>query len=787
MALATGSQFHIQASATTGNVNGAGFNPSNANMMTDLVVDGLSSTNKFADSDVSRGSWTTDSGGTTNLYACINDSSDSTYIKTATPSTASNFTLENMPSDLINVGAVSVTIRCNRASSKGDYLQMGAVQIFKSDGTTPLTSAVVPADSTSITDVVITLPLSGIYDKTSWDGARIRLTSGVGTGGNDINIYKVTVAITYNTVSTTTPTVSSASYNFDANDVGHWLFVKASGYWNERWFPITSVASNKATINVAAGAAQMRYSGEKMATTTSGIANTEAASGGTWTIDYSQSDTAIINGSTDLTCTAASTTVSSATGGFKKTFVGNTMHPTALTGTGALVGWYEIVSWTSATSLVLDRTPTNGVNNITAGTFYIGGAGRLNGLADEFGEMLPAGYRVYVKAGTYVPNASMAITSANCTTTNTGWWIGYTTFVGDSPISSTDQPLFAQGANTWTFGANTNAKYIYATGTGSSVWTAAAAGTYEYCTLRNTSTAAARAAIIPSTALVAYCDLVSQNGNAAAPSGSNAAIRFYYNYIHDSVNGISGSSSTFTMMGNIFANNSTSGHTNSGTTGICIYLYNTFLGRISTPTGIGYNGTGASAPSNRFIGNNFLYNATGLLMTTSMDSNIGLYNNFYGNTTDVTNFSKDITDTAVNPSFTSVGEVSFSNGTITGGTASLTVSGADLSAVVANKCYVRITANTGGTGTFIGNYLITAVDNTTKVLTLNNNAGTSGSATAVTGYIMTGLNFKPASSAANASYKFAGGTNTTLTPAAGAVQPAASTSGMLYLPSLEGL
>lgn len=468
MALATNTQFHMQASATTGNVNGGGFNPSNANMMTDLVVDGLSSISKLPDGDGTRGFWTTDTGGTSNLYACINDSSDTTYIKTATASTSCFFTLADMPSDLINVGAVSVTIRLKHTSSKGDILSMNAVQIFKSDETTPLTSAVIPTSTTTTTDVVITLPLSGIYDKTSWDGARIKLTSGVGSAG-EIQIFEVSASITYNTTAITdTPTVSSASYNFDANDVGHWLFVKSSGYWYEGWYPITSVASNKATINAAIGAVQRRVGGFKTANTVAGLATTQAATGGTWTIDYSQSDAALLT-ATDFAAVGASTTLTSATGGFKKTLVGNFFHQTT-TGTGAfgVVGWYEIVNYTDANTVVLDRTPNSGTASVAC-TGYIGGAARFNALEDAFCEALPAGAKVYIKAGTYVFSSGVTISSGAGTTTDPIVLIGYKTFVGDNPSESADQPLFTLGATIITGNVHTYFKFIYATGTGTSV------------------------------------------------------------------------------------------------------------------------------------------------------------------------------------------------------------------------------------------------------------------------------------------------------------------------------
>src|SRR3990167_5264823 len=127
-----------------------------------------------------------------------------------------------------------------------------------------------------------------------------------------------------------------------------------------------------------------------------------SARGGT---DYSQQDAAQLTG-TDLTCTAASTTITSATGGFTSIMVGNFIHLTALTGTGAIVGWYEIVTFTDTNNVIVDRTPTNGVNNITAGTFYVGGALSLAtaGAAgdDDVFELAAAGggNTFHIKSGT---------------------------------------------------------------------------------------------------------------------------------------------------------------------------------------------------------------------------------------------------------------------------------------------------------------------------------------------------------------------------------------------------
>ena len=142
-----------------------------------------------------------------------------------------------------------------------------------------------------------------------------------------------------NTGNTASPVISSATYNFVAGDVGAYVWVISGTNWNSiSAFPIVSVASNKATLNAAAGA------GFKLNTTTNmyepttvvGVSTVGTPTNGTCGIDYSYLTTAVVNGLTDLTCTAASTTVTSASAPFRRSMVGNIMHNTALTGTGAI-------------------------------------------------------------------------------------------------------------------------------------------------------------------------------------------------------------------------------------------------------------------------------------------------------------------------------------------------------------------------------------------------------------------------------------------------------------------
>ena len=86
--------------------------------------------------------------------------------------------------------------------------------------------------------------------------------------------------------------------------------------------------------------------------------------------DYSQQN-AKNTGSADKSTTDAvgigTTTLTSATANFGTTIVGNIIF---LSGSGATTGWYQVVSRTNSTTVVLDRSPGTG----TGWTMNIGGA-----------------------------------------------------------------------------------------------------------------------------------------------------------------------------------------------------------------------------------------------------------------------------------------------------------------------------------------------------------------------------------------------------------------------------
>jgi hypothetical protein len=574
---------------------------------------------------------------------------------------------------------------------------------------------------------------------TQWHVTATATTGNVnGSGFNPANANMLTDLTTdANTANTASPVCSSASYNFAAGDVGHWLYIKSGTNWTPGWYQIASVASNKATLTAGIGTAQITSLGFKAASTVIGCATVGTPTNGTFTIDYSQGDTAKVNGLADFNAVGASTTLTSATAGFTPVMVGNIFHQTT-TGTGAfgIIGWYEIATYVNATTVTLDSTPNTGTASVNT-TGYVGGAGRFNALEDAYMEMLPAGSNVYIKSGTYTFTGSISVASTLATATNPTVLIGFTSMPGDaSRTSNANWPVFAQGANSIVLGQYQNLQYLVLTGTPATLVTLSfTAKLTKYCKFLNTSTTVNRTALGGSSSgYYQFLELISQNG-----TGLNTLSTAYACYFHDSTSGITGNIASASVINCVFANILTTCFGTSNGTGQNAFYGNTFYGRSSSPTSTGFNPS-ASNPNNHFYNNIFSSLATAILQITSNSlSSDGAYNDFYNNTTDATLYTKNVTDLALDPGFTSITEIAITNGTLTGGTAVLTSSGADFSSVQDNVDFFRLTAQTGGTGTFIANYLITS--HTTTTLTFNNVAGTSGSATSITGYVCTGQNY----------------------------------------------
>lgn len=120
-------------------------------------------------------------------------------------------------------------------------------------------------------------------------------------------------------------------------------------------------------------------------------------SGGT---DYSQQTSP--QASVTDGVTAGSTTITSATAAFTAAMVGNIIYVQG--GTGAVVaGWYQIISRTNATTIVVDRS--TGLTAGTGVTLHVGGCLATPGLACG---VMQSSNTVYIKSGTYVLTTATA-------------------------------------------------------------------------------------------------------------------------------------------------------------------------------------------------------------------------------------------------------------------------------------------------------------------------------------------------------------------------------------------
>lgn len=543
-----------------------------------------------------------------------------------------------------------------------------------------------------------------------------------GAGFNITNInFPTDLAATV--ANTSAPVVTSATYTFVSGDVGNWVYVKSGTHWQAGWYKIASVSAGAATLSAAIGAAVLTITiyGQVTYNTVAGCTSdaTATLSGGTFGVDYSQTDTA--NSSiTDAVSVGSSVTLTSLTAPWTPVSVGNFFHLTT-TGTGAfgLIGWYEIVTYTSAGQVTTDRTTNNGTA-LASGTGQTGGAGRLNGLEDAFNIMLPSASKVFVKNGTYTFSGSVSTNTTNSTSTNASYYVGYNSIRGDTATGS-NRPIFALGANFLTYSQDQMLSNIIITGTSANLLTMGANAVVRNCKITNSSSTTTRVAINTTSNPVYVLDteIISQNGTGY--TSNNFGQQAYGCYIHDSPIGLlcSGASDNITAVSCLIEGCSTVSIRTGGSSGNGIFG-NTISGR-PTKMGIGIDYTASNAPANLAYNNIITNLTTGIQVAIGTAStNISMNNDFFNNTTDVTNWVKDISDLALDPQF--VGCVQITGTTANTSGSVLTDSGANFSTVTDNVDYLHVTS---GTGVTTGCYLITS--HTTTTLTVNNALGSSSS------------------------------------------------------------
>lgn len=559
-----------------------------------------------------------------------------------------------------------------------------------------------------------------------------------------------------NTANTAAPVVSSASYNFVAGDVGNWLYIKSGTNWTPGWYKIASVASNKATLSAAVGSANVvQVTNNRYATNTViGCATVGTPTGGTFTIDYSQSTACITSTSvSDYASVGSSTNLTSVTAAFTPVMVGNLFHlNNAGVGGFGLVGWYEIVSYTNATTVVTDRTTNNGTAMVS-GQGKVGGALSLASSDDAVFELAvssaTASARFFVKGGssiTYTLGGAVQIGAAG----NAVWPCileAYASQRGDRPTAAT-RPIFDGAANGFRIdGANWELQSMIFTGTPASGTNLAnTANTKAYnCKFINTSTTAGRIALsIAANGFFKRCEIISYRG-VAVQSNSSASGNLEDCYIHDSDIGVGTSSgATFNLKNCVISDNVTAAIQNTGALATTAEIKNCTLYGAENKLGLGMNlATGATAV--RFT-NNIVYGfTTGITAADTQAIMYDDYNNYFNNTNDVSaagQWQKGANDIALNPNFTSIAQLTGSTATTSGSV--LTQAAGNFSTVTDNVDFVYIKS---GTGVTVGKYLITS--HTTTTITLDIAPGTDATADKVW-QITTGHNFAVGTNMANA-------------------------------------
>jgi hypothetical protein len=389
--------------------------------------------------------------------------------------------------------------------------------------------------------------------------------------------------------------------------------------------------------------------------------------------------------------------------------------------------WFEITSVVAGVSITCS-TNQAGTSICTGvgsnGVMNIGGAISLGHSTDlaVFNNALSTnpGIKFWVKSGTYNLGAVLLLADAG-TAVSHHIIEGYQTTRGDRPKGST-RPKFVYGAGTTVALWNYWDMYCMdVTGEGNSACSVNIGSVIGYCKFSNPSTTAGRNALsLASHNSIAYqCEAICSKGYGILVNGSGAMVT--QSYIRGSVEGIRNSSTgnPCTITDNIiegcttYAINSSASHTEH-----CIIAGNTLYGAANT-TSVGIN-MAAGCTLHRVFNNIISGFTTGIVHATAR-TNFSDTNTFHNNDTDVSVWVKGATDVALNPSFTSVTQVTGSDATISGSVlTSLSASFITAGVVVGDVCYIV----SGTAGPTFGNYTITGLTATT--LTFDSPPGNSG-------------------------------------------------------------
>ena len=409
-------------------------------------------------------------------------------------------------------------------------------------------------------------------------------------------------------------------------------------------------------------------------------------------IDWTQQDAAKASwtaggGNNDLAC-ANNTTLTSASGGFLNTYLGNLIHITA--GTNFTTGWYCVTGHTDANTVTIDRNPTTGAT-ASAGTGYLGGAASsMNCVGSDPVLPVVADNTIWVKKGSaaYTSAAAPGYSGVSGTATTPIKLYGYDTSRTAVPTGA-NRPTLALSAQYLYLGNYWDVRNL--------IGTSAATRTFlfgDLCRVQNCKTSNSNTGFWASV-LGAGCDVLDLESDclkgAAIQLGNYS--RLTGGYIHDSETGVICNGVADIVTGTVIDSCKT-GVSLAGAYG---YLRNLTLR--NCVTGISGGTITGWAFSNNLIADNY----TGAGWTTNQKSNVWRNNNYYGNTNAPVNVTLDATDLALDPAFTTT-LASGTAGTTDGAGTTLTETGA-FTGVTTDDCVV---IKSGSSGTVTGVFTISS-------------------------------------------------------------------------------
>lgn len=564
-----------------------------------------------------------------------------------------------------------------------------------------------------------------------------------GGGFNPANTHTINDGV-ISSGTTAAPTISSATYTFVTADIGAWVYFPTQTSMVNCFSKIASVSAGTATLTAGTSTLNINSIQDWTTNSVAGVATTSSVSSVKFLVDYSRLTTARAH-FTNLSSVSASTTITDASSGglFTPSMAGN--HICISAGTNATVYWYEIISYTNSNAVVLDTTPNSGTMSATTGN--VGGAVSLGGTttgikdSDFFGigssiSTTSGSPQYFLFNGTYTIGQSITMSSG--TNAYYGRSSGYGVIRGDLPIGAT-RPIINCGTFTVNGGSAAVLKSIILQGgPTSALFIAGNPSTTENCSVFNSTTTATIPAISASgQAIIIKCEACSYNGYAISlTTGPNSITTCY---IHDSSFGIHDvcANTVNSFIGNLIVGTVSRGIYISGGGNNSIIYGNTIYG-LPVPNGAeGINTTSAQIPVVAL--NNIITNFGSGAGGAGGPSITADYNNYFGNTSNLSSWFEGVNTVFNNPSYTNVaglqqmGSVTFSGTTLTDTGQNFTTSG-----VVAGRDYLYVSSTTGGNS---GIFKIVAVGTTT--LTTDNTLGTG-----VNGFyqIITGRNFLPTGS-----------------------------------------